>query len=81
MADSDEVAAPDFAVGVSIATLQDGGMMLGRVGGEEVVLARAGGELFAVGAHCTRPRESSGCSCHGARGIEQRGSVSVYTTG
>jgi NADPH-dependent 2,4-dienoyl-CoA reductase/sulfur reductase-like enzyme/nitrite reductase/ring-hydroxylating ferredoxin subunit len=53
MADRDEAAAPDFAIGVSIATLQDGGMMLGRVGGEEVVLARAGGELFAVGAHCT----------------------------
>jgi NADPH-dependent 2,4-dienoyl-CoA reductase/sulfur reductase-like enzyme/nitrite reductase/ring-hydroxylating ferredoxin subunit len=53
MADSDEAARPDFGDGVAISALQDGGMLLGRVGGEDVVLARAGEELFAVGAHCT----------------------------
>src|SRR5262249_37553387 len=29
------------------------GLVLGQVDGEDVVLARSGGELFAVGAHCT----------------------------
>jgi NADPH-dependent 2,4-dienoyl-CoA reductase/sulfur reductase-like enzyme/nitrite reductase/ring-hydroxylating ferredoxin subunit len=53
MADSDDVARPDFGKGIAITALQDGGMMLGRVGGDEVLLARAGDELFAVGAHCT----------------------------
>jgi apoptosis-inducing factor 3 len=53
MADSDEAARPDFGDGIAVNALQDGGMLLGHVGGEDVLLARAGGELFAVGAHCT----------------------------
>jgi NADPH-dependent 2,4-dienoyl-CoA reductase/sulfur reductase-like enzyme/nitrite reductase/ring-hydroxylating ferredoxin subunit len=53
MADSEDAARPDFGKGVDIRSLQDGGMLLGRVGGEDVLLARAGDELFAVGAHCT----------------------------
>jgi NADPH-dependent 2,4-dienoyl-CoA reductase/sulfur reductase-like enzyme/nitrite reductase/ring-hydroxylating ferredoxin subunit len=53
MADSEDAARPDFGEGVDIRSLQDGGMLLGRVGGEDVLLARAGDELFAVGAHCT----------------------------
>jgi NADPH-dependent 2,4-dienoyl-CoA reductase/sulfur reductase-like enzyme/nitrite reductase/ring-hydroxylating ferredoxin subunit len=56
VADSDEAAQPDFGAGISIKALPDGGMLLGRVGGEEVLLARAGDELFAVGAHCTHYR-------------------------
>src|SRR6202521_3469904 len=53
MADSDEAARQDFGKGISISALPDGGMLLGRVGGDDVLLARAGGDLFAVGAHCT----------------------------
>jgi apoptosis-inducing factor 3 len=53
MADSDAAPGPDFAKGVAIGTLADGGMLLGQVGGEDVVLARSGDEIFAVGAHCT----------------------------
>jgi NADPH-dependent 2,4-dienoyl-CoA reductase/sulfur reductase-like enzyme/nitrite reductase/ring-hydroxylating ferredoxin subunit len=56
MADSDDRndnTQPDFTKGVSIRDLPDGGTRLGRVGDDEVVLARAGEELFAVGAHCT----------------------------
>jgi apoptosis-inducing factor 3 len=52
MADSDE-ALPDLGQGVAISALPDSGMLLGKVGGEEVLLARAGDDLFAVGAHCT----------------------------
>jgi NADPH-dependent 2,4-dienoyl-CoA reductase/sulfur reductase-like enzyme/nitrite reductase/ring-hydroxylating ferredoxin subunit len=53
MADSDEAARQDFGKGISISALPDGGMLLGRVGGDDVLLARAGDDLFAVGAHCT----------------------------
>jgi NADPH-dependent 2,4-dienoyl-CoA reductase/sulfur reductase-like enzyme/nitrite reductase/ring-hydroxylating ferredoxin subunit len=38
---------------VPAASLSSGGMLLGRVGDDEVLLARAGDRYFAVGAHCT----------------------------
>ena len=44
---------PDFALGVPFEDLAEGGMILGHVAGEAVVLARAGGALFAIGAECT----------------------------
>lgn len=43
----------DFSNGVPVDHLPDGGMIQGKVGDEEVILARRGGEFFAVGAHCT----------------------------
>ena len=46
-------ARPDLAEGTAVTALQPGSMVLGRVGDEEVVLARTGDEFFAVGAHCT----------------------------
>jgi apoptosis-inducing factor 3 len=48
-----EESGPDLSAGISASTLADGGMLVGRVGDDEVLLARAGDELFAVGAHCT----------------------------
>ena len=36
-----------------MASLSDGAMVSGRVGDDEVVLARSGNEYFAVGARCT----------------------------
>ena len=56
MTDSNDPARPDLASGVSIRALADGGMLLGRVGDDEVLLARAGDSIFAVGAHCTHYR-------------------------
>src|SRR5262245_45583111 len=53
MSETNEAPTADFSRGVSVATLADGGMMPGRVGQEEIVLVRAGSELFAIGAHCT----------------------------
>ena len=47
------MAIPDFANGVSIEQLPDGGMIRGAVGDETVVLARRGDEFFAFGANCT----------------------------
>jgi len=43
----------DLQQGVSVAALRDGEMLLGHVGDDDVLLARAGNEIFAVGAHCT----------------------------
>src|SRR5208283_1895858 len=44
---------PDLTLGVALAQLPDGGKVLGRVGEEQVLLARSGAEVFAVGAHCS----------------------------
>src|SRR5215469_6300430 len=44
---------PDFAQGVPLADIPEGGMILGHVAGEAAVLARRGHELFAIGAECT----------------------------
>ena len=44
---------PDFTAGIDVASLKDGGMVLGHVQGEGVLLARSGDEVFAVGPTCT----------------------------
>jgi NADPH-dependent 2,4-dienoyl-CoA reductase/sulfur reductase-like enzyme/nitrite reductase/ring-hydroxylating ferredoxin subunit len=44
---------PDFAQGVPLADVAEGGVILGHVAGEAVLLARCGHELFAIGAECT----------------------------
>jgi apoptosis-inducing factor 3 len=46
----------DLSKGVAASSLTDGGMILGRVGDEEVVLARSGNELFAIRAQCSHYR-------------------------
>jgi NADPH-dependent 2,4-dienoyl-CoA reductase/sulfur reductase-like enzyme/nitrite reductase/ring-hydroxylating ferredoxin subunit len=43
----------DFRSGVPFADLPDGAMVVGRVDADDVLLARRGDALFAVGAHCT----------------------------
>jgi apoptosis-inducing factor 3 len=44
---------PDLAGGVPLSDIADGAMLLGQAHGEQVLLARRGGEVFAVGAFCT----------------------------
>src|SRR5690242_12879718 len=44
---------PDLSAGISTADLLDGGMLVGHVGEEAVLVARRGAELFAIGATCT----------------------------
>jgi NADPH-dependent 2,4-dienoyl-CoA reductase/sulfur reductase-like enzyme/nitrite reductase/ring-hydroxylating ferredoxin subunit len=44
---------PDLVEGVPFADVPEGGKLVGHVGDEEVLVARVGGELFAIGAHCT----------------------------
>jgi NADPH-dependent 2,4-dienoyl-CoA reductase/sulfur reductase-like enzyme/nitrite reductase/ring-hydroxylating ferredoxin subunit len=47
------LAGPDFTNGIPVADLAEGGMILGQVAGEAVLLARSGGAMFAIGAECT----------------------------
>jgi NADPH-dependent 2,4-dienoyl-CoA reductase/sulfur reductase-like enzyme/nitrite reductase/ring-hydroxylating ferredoxin subunit len=46
-------AGPDLTQGVSLDQLPEGGMLLGHVAEEEVLVVRRGGQVFAIGAHCT----------------------------
>ena len=48
-----ELKGPDLATGVPAAEIADGGMLLGHAKGEAVLLARRGGEIFAIGATCS----------------------------
>ncbi|HEU0157452.1 MAG TPA: FAD-dependent oxidoreductase, partial [Stellaceae bacterium] len=52
MAETNE-AKPDLTTGIPESDLGEGGMLVGQVGEEAVLLARAGREIFAVGATCT----------------------------
>jgi len=53
--ESDE-PKPDLTQGIPASAVEEGGMVLGRVGKSEVLLARTGGEVFAIGARCTHYR-------------------------
>jgi NADPH-dependent 2,4-dienoyl-CoA reductase/sulfur reductase-like enzyme/nitrite reductase/ring-hydroxylating ferredoxin subunit len=48
-----KTAGPDLAKGIPSADLAEGGMLVGHVGEEKVLLARQGNEVFAVGAECS----------------------------
>ena len=50
---NEESPKPDLQQGVSVAALRAGDMLVGRVDDDDVLLARSGNEIFAVGAHCT----------------------------
>jgi NADPH-dependent 2,4-dienoyl-CoA reductase/sulfur reductase-like enzyme/nitrite reductase/ring-hydroxylating ferredoxin subunit len=51
--DQEEASGPDLGEGIALSALGDGAKLLGHVGGEPVLLARRGAEMFAVAAHCT----------------------------
>jgi NADPH-dependent 2,4-dienoyl-CoA reductase/sulfur reductase-like enzyme/nitrite reductase/ring-hydroxylating ferredoxin subunit len=46
-------AGPDLTKGVDFAAVPDGGMLLGHVADESVLITRQGNELFAIGAVCS----------------------------
>src|SRR3954447_2823872 len=56
MAETKETPSVDLSKGVDAAALGDGALLLGHVGDDQVVLARSGDELFAVGARCAHYR-------------------------
>ena len=54
MADQKEPPpGPDLGAGIEGKQLPEGGLLAGRVGDDAVLLARVGGQCFAVGASCT----------------------------
>src|SRR4051812_25750580 len=53
MGGQQKLMGPDLADGIALSELADGKMLLGHAGGEAVLLARRGNEVFAVGATCT----------------------------
>src|SRR5579872_4071612 len=54
MADEDKKpGGPNLAQGVMASDLAEGAMLSGHIGEDEVLLARQGGRLFALSAHCT----------------------------
>lgn len=53
MANEPALSGPDFAAGVPISQVPEGGMLTGHAEGKPVILARAGGEWFAIGAVCS----------------------------
>jgi len=53
MGEKQKLSGPDLSKGVALSRLADGQMLLGHAGGEAVLLARCGEEIFAVGATCT----------------------------
>jgi NADPH-dependent 2,4-dienoyl-CoA reductase/sulfur reductase-like enzyme/nitrite reductase/ring-hydroxylating ferredoxin subunit len=56
MNEDNNAQSADLTKGVDAATLADGDLLLGHVGEDEVVLARSGDDLFAIGARCTHYR-------------------------
>src|SRR5438876_5467065 len=50
---SGELEGPDFEKGCKIDQVADGEMFLGHAFGEQVLVARRGDELFAIGSPCT----------------------------
>jgi len=53
MSERQPTTGPDLTQGVDADSLDDGGLLAGRVGDEAVLLARRGDEFFAVAAHCS----------------------------
>ncbi|HEX4346117.1 MAG TPA: FAD-dependent oxidoreductase [Vicinamibacterales bacterium] len=53
MANAPDGEHPDLSRGVAAESVADGKPFPGRVGDDEVMVVRAEGQLFAVGAHCT----------------------------
>jgi NADPH-dependent 2,4-dienoyl-CoA reductase/sulfur reductase-like enzyme/nitrite reductase/ring-hydroxylating ferredoxin subunit len=53
MADSATKSSTDLTRGVAASSIEDGAMIVGQVGTNQVLLARKGDRFFAIGAHCT----------------------------
>ena len=51
--EAQELSGPDFGNGVPADSIAEGATLLGQFEGESVVMAKSGGELFAIGAKCT----------------------------
>jgi NADPH-dependent 2,4-dienoyl-CoA reductase/sulfur reductase-like enzyme/nitrite reductase/ring-hydroxylating ferredoxin subunit len=50
---AEATSGPNLEIGIRMADLRDGTMLLGRVGDQDVLVARRGAEVFAVDALCS----------------------------
>lgn len=50
---NDELRGPDLGSGIALSDLAEGTTLVGHAHGEPVLLARSGGEIFAIGNKCT----------------------------
>jgi NADPH-dependent 2,4-dienoyl-CoA reductase/sulfur reductase-like enzyme/nitrite reductase/ring-hydroxylating ferredoxin subunit len=53
MSDAPSTTGPDLAAGIAATELADGKTLVGHVGEENVLLARQGADIFAIGANCS----------------------------
>src|SRR6185437_7556373 len=53
MSDAPQPTGPDLAAGIAEDMLADGGMLVGQVGKNSVLIARRGDEFFAIDSTCT----------------------------
>ena len=53
MVEEKKLSGPDFAQGVSLTEVTDGGMLQGHTRGAPILVARRGDACFAIGAICT----------------------------
>jgi NADPH-dependent 2,4-dienoyl-CoA reductase/sulfur reductase-like enzyme/nitrite reductase/ring-hydroxylating ferredoxin subunit len=53
MATQNQQPGPDLSQGIAASSIPEGEMVQGHVGGAPVLVARSGGQLFAIGAKCT----------------------------
>src|SRR5580692_8326003 len=53
MGEAAKPAGPDLSQGIRVADLKDGGMLVGHVGDDNVLVARRGIEVFAIDAACS----------------------------
>ncbi|HET7111361.1 MAG TPA: Rieske 2Fe-2S domain-containing protein, partial [Gemmatimonadales bacterium] len=51
--DAAELTGPDFIAGIAESDLAEGAMLAGHAEGEPVLIARQGGQVYAIGATCT----------------------------
>jgi nitrite reductase/ring-hydroxylating ferredoxin subunit len=54
--DETKPTGPDLSQGIPLDQLPDGKILVGHVGGEDVLLVRRGQDIFAIVAHCTQYR-------------------------
>jgi apoptosis-inducing factor 3 len=53
MVEEMKLSGPDFAQGISLTEVTDGGLLQGHAKGEPILVARRGDACFAIGASCT----------------------------
>jgi NADPH-dependent 2,4-dienoyl-CoA reductase/sulfur reductase-like enzyme/nitrite reductase/ring-hydroxylating ferredoxin subunit len=53
MGGEQKLTGPDLGTGIALTDLAEGKPLVGHAGGEAVLLARRGSDIFAVGATCT----------------------------